>query len=56
MVGPTMFMVIEELIVKPLSTILGISVLSEFNIPISDSEERVVSVGEEEVKRSNILT
>ncbi|XXG89329.1 hypothetical protein AAC387_Pa12g1355 [Persea americana] len=48
MVGPAMFMVTEELIVKPLSTILGISVLNKFNIPISDLEERVVSVGEEE--------
>ena len=56
MVGPAMFMVTEELIVKPLSTILGISVLNKFNIPISDLEERVVSVGEEEVKRSNIPT
>ena len=56
MAGPGIFMVTEELIVKPLSTISGIYFLSQFNIPVSDLEEQVVIVGEEEVKRSNILT
>ncbi|XXG89326.1 hypothetical protein AAC387_Pa12g1354 [Persea americana] len=54
--GPTTFMVTDELIVKPLSTISGISLFKQFNIPINDLEEQVVSVREEEVKRSNILT
>ncbi|XXG89324.1 hypothetical protein AAC387_Pa12g1353 [Persea americana] len=48
MAGPGIFMVTEELIVKPLSTISGISFLSQFNIPVSDLEEQVVIVGEEE--------
>ncbi|RWR96786.1 hypothetical protein CKAN_02618800 [Cinnamomum micranthum f. kanehirae] len=48
MEGPAMFMVSDELIVKPLSTISGISLFNQFNIPINDLEEHVVSVGEEE--------
>eukprot|EP00268_Persea_americana_P066050 TRINITY_DN8915_c0_g1_i8.p1 TRINITY_DN8915_c0_g1~~TRINITY_DN8915_c0_g1_i8.p1 ORF type:complete len:197 (-),score=30.78 TRINITY_DN8915_c0_g1_i8:164-754(-) len=46
--GPTTFMVTDELIVKPLSTISGISLFKQFNIPINDLEEQVVSVREEE--------
>ena len=48
--APTTFMVTDELIVKPLSTISGISLFNQCNIPISDLEERVVSVGDKEVK------
>ncbi|XP_058095144.1 uncharacterized protein LOC131240735 [Magnolia sinica] len=44
----TTFMVTDGLDVKPLSLISGISILDRFDVPISDVEERVVSVGEEE--------
>eukprot|EP00268_Persea_americana_P008010 TRINITY_DN13077_c0_g1_i7.p1 TRINITY_DN13077_c0_g1~~TRINITY_DN13077_c0_g1_i7.p1 ORF type:complete len:116 (-),score=15.02 TRINITY_DN13077_c0_g1_i7:80-376(-) len=43
-----MFMVTDELVVKPLSPMLGISFLSNFNIPVSDIEERIVCMGEKE--------
>ena len=48
--GPAMFMVTDELVVKPLSPMLGISFLSNFNIPVSDIEERIVCMGKKEVK------
>lgn len=48
--GPAMFTVTDELIVKPLSPISGISLINKFSFPISDLEEVVVSVGEMEVK------
>ncbi|XXG62170.1 hypothetical protein AAC387_Pa05g0591 [Persea americana] len=46
--GPAMFMVTDELDVKPLSPMLGISFLSNFNIPVSDIEERIVCMGKKE--------
>ncbi|RWR83864.1 hypothetical protein CKAN_01263800 [Cinnamomum micranthum f. kanehirae] len=46
--GPAMFMVTDGLIVKPLSPISSISLLSKFNIAISDIEERIVCMGEKE--------
>ncbi|RWR83870.1 hypothetical protein CKAN_01264500 [Cinnamomum micranthum f. kanehirae] len=46
--GQAMFMVTDELAVKPLSTVSGISLLSKFNIPISDIEEQIVCIGEKE--------
>ncbi|XXG62184.1 hypothetical protein AAC387_Pa05g0599 [Persea americana] len=46
--GLAMFMVTDELIVKPLSPISSISLLRKFNIPISDIEERIVCMGEKE--------
>ncbi|RWR83868.1 hypothetical protein CKAN_01264300 [Cinnamomum micranthum f. kanehirae] len=46
--GQAMFMVTVELAVKPLSTMSGISLLSKFNIPISDIEEQIVCIGEKE--------
>ncbi|XP_058095134.1 uncharacterized protein LOC131240728 isoform X2 [Magnolia sinica] len=47
--GPnTMLMVTDGLDVKPLSFISGIPILDRFDVPISDVQERVVSVGEEE--------
>lgn len=48
-----MFMVSDELIVKPLSPILSISLLSKFNVAISDIKERIVCMGEKEVKGNN---
>ncbi|XXG62176.1 hypothetical protein AAC387_Pa05g0594 [Persea americana] len=46
--GQAMFMVTDELAVKPLSTMSGISLLTKFNIPISDIEEQIVCIGEKE--------
>lgn len=43
------FMVTDELIVKPLSTVSGISLLNQFSLPISDLDERIVSVRQDEV-------
>ncbi|RWR83872.1 hypothetical protein CKAN_01264800 [Cinnamomum micranthum f. kanehirae] len=46
--GPALFMVTDELVVKPLSPMLGVSFLSNFNIPASDIEEQIVWMGEKE--------
>ncbi|RWR83865.1 hypothetical protein CKAN_01263900 [Cinnamomum micranthum f. kanehirae] len=46
--GPAMFMVTDELVVKPLSPILGLSLLGNFHIPVSDIEEQIVCMGEKE--------
>lgn len=54
MAGPAMFMVTDELIVKPLSPISGISLLNGLNINNNDLEERFVKVGKEEVKQNNL--
>lgn len=48
--GPAMFTVTDELIVKPLSPISGISFINKFSFPISDLEGVVASVGEMEIK------
>ncbi|KAL5990132.1 hypothetical protein ACLOJK_011029 [Asimina triloba] len=44
----TAFMVTDGLDVKPMSVISGISILEKFDVPLSDVQERDVSVGEEE--------
>ena len=49
-VGPEIFMVTDELVVKPLSPILGICLLSNFNMIVSDIEEQIACTGEKEVK------
>ncbi|XP_077225220.1 uncharacterized protein LOC143858451 [Tasmannia lanceolata] len=46
--GPVKFMVTDDLDVKPFSTTTIISLLKKFSLPLSDIEEQVVSVGEEE--------
>ncbi|KAL5990128.1 hypothetical protein ACLOJK_011025 [Asimina triloba] len=47
--GPkTAFMVTDGLDVKPMSLISGISILENFDVPLSDLQERDVSVGEAE--------
>lgn len=45
-------MVTDELVVKPLSPISGVTLVSKSNIPFSDLEERTVNVDAEKV---NIL-
>ncbi|KAF8394967.1 hypothetical protein HHK36_018906 [Tetracentron sinense] len=46
--GPAMFMVTDDLVVTPLSSI---SAINSFNVPLSDIEERVVTVGKKEALR-----
>ncbi|KAF8394968.1 hypothetical protein HHK36_018907 [Tetracentron sinense] len=43
--GPKMFMITDDLVVTPLSSI---SAIYSFNVPLSDVEERVVTVGKKE--------
>ena len=47
---PTTFMVTDNLVVKPFSTISVITLLSSYNIVMNDIEERVVNVGVLEVR------
>lgn len=51
--GPAMFVVTDDLSVKPLSPMSGISLVSKLGISISDLEEHVVSVGKDEVKQND---
>ncbi|KAA8536578.1 hypothetical protein F0562_029056 [Nyssa sinensis] len=46
--GPNMFMVTDNLIIKPLSPILGISLINILNIPLSDIGERKVTMNEDQ--------
>lgn len=47
--GPTMFMVTDKLIVRPISPIFGFSILNELKVPFADIKEELVQVGKEEV-------
>ncbi|PIA54472.1 hypothetical protein AQUCO_00900784v1 [Aquilegia coerulea] len=49
--GPATFVVTDDLVVTPLSSISSIFLLKKFQVPITDIEERVVSVGGEEALR-----
>ncbi|EXB30493.1 hypothetical protein L484_006043 [Morus notabilis] len=49
--GMNLFTVTDNLIVKPVSPILGLSILNELKVPFSDIEERTVNVGKEEAMR-----
>ncbi|XP_068339141.1 uncharacterized protein [Pyrus communis] len=51
MKGPEMFMVTDNLNVSPISAILGMSILREMNVPVTDVEVRVAHVGAEEAFR-----
>ncbi|XP_077225333.1 uncharacterized protein LOC143858558 [Tasmannia lanceolata] len=46
--GPVIFTVTDDLDVKPFSPTRTISFIKKFNLPLSDIEEQVVNVGEEE--------
>ncbi|KAL6275732.1 hypothetical protein ACE6H2_019333 [Prunus campanulata] len=46
-----MFMGEDSLIVRPVSPILGVSVLNELSVPFNDIEVRVVNVGKQEAYR-----
>ncbi|KAI8023656.1 hypothetical protein LOK49_LG03G03184 [Camellia lanceoleosa] len=51
MKGPSMFMVTDNLLIKPISPISGISLINSLKIPLSDVGELEVTMGEDEVLR-----
>ncbi|ESW12418.1 hypothetical protein PHAVU_008G110700 [Phaseolus vulgaris] len=46
--GPSTFMVTDDLVVTPMSSISAVSYLNRSQVPLSDLEERVISVGVKE--------
>ncbi|RDX65870.1 hypothetical protein CR513_55429, partial [Mucuna pruriens] len=46
--GPSMFMVTDDLVVTPMSSISAVSYLNRLQVPLSDLEERVISIGVKE--------
>ncbi|XP_068339721.1 uncharacterized protein [Pyrus communis] len=46
--GPAFFTVTDNLVVRPISTILELSVLDKLNVPFTDIEKRVVLMGKKE--------
>jgi hypothetical protein len=48
--APLTFMVTDDLVVTPMSSIDGISYLERMNVPLNDVEEMVVNIGQKEVK------
>ncbi|THG00363.1 uncharacterized protein LOC114296809 [Camellia sinensis] len=51
MKGPSMFMVTDNLLIKPISPISGISLINRLKVPLSDVGELEVTMGENEVLR-----
>ncbi|KAM2127253.1 hypothetical protein ACFX1R_007181 [Malus domestica] len=49
--GPAMFTVTDDLIIRPISLIFGLSLLNELKVPSTDIEEKIVLVGKEEALR-----
>nr|XP_011462079.1 PREDICTED: uncharacterized protein LOC105350827 [Fragaria vesca subsp. vesca] len=49
--GATMFTITDKLIIRPLSPILGFSVLNELDVPLTDVKEETVQVGKVEALR-----
>ncbi|KAM1099516.1 hypothetical protein ACFX15_005855 [Malus domestica] len=49
--GPAMFTVSYDLIIRPISLIFGLSLLNELKVPSTDIEEKIVHVGKEEALR-----
>jgi len=47
--GPSMYMVIDDLCVSPMSSISTMSLLKRSKVPLSDLEERVIKIGVKEV-------
>ncbi|BBH04696.1 Protein of unknown function D [Prunus dulcis] len=54
--GPAMFMITDSLNVSPISAILGLSILCELNVPVTDIEVQVAQVGKKEPKAVLLLT
>ncbi|ONI00039.1 hypothetical protein PRUPE_6G064400 [Prunus persica] len=46
-----MFMVEDSLIGRPVSPIIGVSVLNQLSVPLNDIEVQVVNVGDQEAFR-----
>lgn len=55
LLGPNLFTVTDNLVVTPISPILGLSILNELKVPFSDIEEKVVHIGTEEVSHVSLL-
>jgi hypothetical protein len=53
--GGKTFMVTDDLVVTPMSSIDGISYLEKMKVPINDVEEIVINIGQKEVKRSVLI-
>lgn len=53
--GPAMFIVTDDLVITPISSLSGFSILDELNVPLDDIEERIVHVGKEEVTCSSAI-
>ncbi|KAL7258082.1 hypothetical protein ACSBR1_004244 [Camellia fascicularis] len=49
--GPSMFMVTDNLLIKPISPISGISLINRLKVPLSDVGELEVTMDEDEVLR-----
>ncbi|GMP63082.1 hypothetical protein CsSME_00024914 [Camellia sinensis var. sinensis] len=49
MKGPSMFMVTDNLLIKPISPISGISLINRLKVPLSDVGELEVTMSEDEV-------
>ncbi|XP_048420664.1 uncharacterized protein LOC125468015 [Pyrus x bretschneideri] len=45
---PAMFTVTDDLIIRPISLIFGLSLLNELKVPLTDIEVKIVHVGKEE--------
>lgn len=50
--GQGIYTVTDSLIIRPVSPILGLSILNELKVPFKDIEEQTVHVGKEEVSFS----
>lgn len=50
MKSPSMYMVTDDLVVTPGSSVSAISFLTELKIPLSDLEEKLITIGNKEVK------
>ncbi|XP_014626177.1 uncharacterized protein [Glycine max] len=46
--GPAMYMVTDDLVVTPMSSISAVSYLKRLPVPLSDMEERVITIGVKE--------
>ncbi|KAH7542328.1 hypothetical protein FEM48_Zijuj02G0061900 [Ziziphus jujuba var. spinosa] len=53
--GQAIFTATDGLIIRPISPILGLSILNELKVPFSDNEEQTMLVGKKEVSFTNLL-
>jgi hypothetical protein len=52
MKGPSIYMVTDDLVVSPISSFNAISHLNSLNVPLSDVEQRLVTIGPKEVSKT----